>query len=631
MARWPRSGWMSARRSELLRPFGARLSVGGDQQPAGRRVVWRRGRARRGLEALEERSASRIGACRSTTRSTARRWSRSANDASRSRSGASVPALRGFRSTRPSAAAAARAISVDTPSSSAATCDSPYASPRRSTRCSPMGSRLSSRSAPHPVLGSVDRRMRRRAQRGTAAAGVAAPRPARTRKPAARRAPACTPRCGSPDWQGVQRWRRRRLSTCLQYPWQHERYWLRAAPCGVGVTRRAPVSSESLGRRLPIAGSSVFEMRWPLAGARVARRSPRRRSADHAGHGDARVSARGSRRRTGNRGHRSHRLHRSSGIGARRSRRRRPRRGRWWHRSRSTPRSPCRCIVRSTAPTHPGGRRSPERAHVASGPLRGTISRRCRRRSLRTDSMDALYEAFAERGVEFGPTFRTIASMDIAGDRALAWLQTPSDLAAPAAAAVHPTLLDGALQVCVAAAGGGMPAELLLPVAVERFRVFRPAHSRVHVNARCEQVSAGSRRADIVFRDAAGALVAELSGVRFVPAHSASLAALAGDHWLHEIVWESIAAAPAPAPTCAEGAWLLLCDRAGTGEALARALTGLGQVCRGVARARSRRRLTSSRHGSPTFAGARGGPCVACVHLSTLDDAPRSDAASTGF
>ena len=168
-----------------------------------------------------------------------------------------------------------------------------------------------------------------------------------------------------------------------------------------------------------------------------------------------------------------------------------------------------------------------------------------------------------------------------------------------------------------------MPAELLLPVAAERFRVFRPAHSRLHVNARCERVSAGSRRADIVFRDAAGALVAELSGVRFVPAHSASLTALASDHWLHEIVWESVAAAPAPAAPRTEGAWLLLCDRAGTGEALARALTGMGELCRSI---------SAHDHADPdqfaawlTDASWRDGrPLRGVVHLSTVDDAPRS-------
>ena len=194
----------------------------------------------------------------------------------------------GSPSIRPSAAACCRADQVDA-GSLPTTCDSLCASPPRSMRCSPMGSRLSSRSA--PILSSAARSRnappiatRRRCNwRRSGAAGQSV-------RVCCCRAPACTPRCVCPTGR-ASTVVLLTLSTSLSIRGS-------TSVTGCGNALRAPVSqvapglSESLGRRLPIAGSSVFEMRWPARRARVARRSSRRRPADHAGHGDARVSAR---------------------------------------------------------------------------------------------------------------------------------------------------------------------------------------------------------------------------------------------------------------------------------------------------------------------------------------------------
>jgi len=66
-------------------------------------------------------------------------------------------------------------------------------------------------------------------------------------------------------------------------------------------------------------------------------------------------------------------------------------------------------------------------------------------------------------------------------------------------------VLDGALQACVAAMGGGLPNEALLPLAVESFRVLGPVPPRVCAELSVERASgaSGSLLARIELRDLA--------------------------------------------------------------------------------------------------------------------------------
>jgi hypothetical protein len=95
--------------------------------------------------------------------------------------------------------------------------------------------------------------------------------------------------------------------------------------------------------------------------------------------------------------------------------------------------------------------------------------------------INALYDAFAALGVEFGAAFRTVEAWVPRSGGVRAWLRRPAgDVASDA---VHPALLDGALQACVAAAGGGLPQQLLLPLGVECLRVLRPVPERLRLEA----------------------------------------------------------------------------------------------------------------------------------------------------
>jgi acyl transferase domain-containing protein/NADPH:quinone reductase-like Zn-dependent oxidoreductase/acyl carrier protein len=200
---------------------------------------------------------------------------------------------------------------------------------------------------------------------------------------------------------------------------------------------------------------------------------------------------------------------------------------------------------------------------------------------------DVLYDAFTASGVSFGPTFRTITRWRSAGRSAEAWLRLS---APPTGDGVHPTLLDGTLQLCVlaasAAAGRELPTTVLLPLAVESYTVHRPAPARVRAVAQvAPQAHAGaSIEASVRVFDEDGALVATLDGARFAPADAAALAALAaGDDSLYEVRWQPVLGeSESRTPIDATGAWLVLAADDATGRALVASLTAAGGRCRQI-------------------------------------------------
>ena len=104
------------------------------------------------------------------------------------------------------------------------------------------------------------------------------------------------------------------------------------------------------------------------------------------------------------------------------------------------------------------------------------------------DDADALYRSFADLGVRFGPSFRTLERWRVGRDAAEGWLTGAApDTASRRADGVSPTLLDGALQLCVLAAttaDGVTPGAVLLPLAVEAYSVLGSSPDRVRAEVR---------------------------------------------------------------------------------------------------------------------------------------------------
>ena len=196
------------------------------------------------------------------------------------------------------------------------------------------------------------------------------------------------------------------------------------------------------------------------------------------------------------------------------------------------------------------------------------------------EDVEALYQRFAQIGAQFGPSFQTLTRWRVGDNAGEGWLT----LAASNVGVIdglHPTLIDGAFQLCVLAAtadGDPASATALLPLAVDSFESYldvgeSPSIVRAVVGVD-RHVPGGSVTASVRMFDANGAPLAALDGVRFVPADSTALAALGHTTAdLYDIRWHSLPALEPPADD--GGAWVVLADDE-WGTAIGRQLAARG-------------------------------------------------------
>ncbi len=173
---------------------------------------------------------------------------------------------------------------------------------------------------------------------------------------------------------------------------------------------------------------------------------------------------------------------------------------------------------------------------------------------------ERIYPQLAERGLLYGPGFRPIQRLSLGAREVVAeLLANPNGWQAPGA--IHPGLLDGALQA-VGALLARHQAGTFVPFAVQRIRLWGapldPATPLICVGRPGPQMSAGLVQADAVIAEAdSGRVVLEFEGIAlrdFTPAKpQPSGAHLAG--WLQQQTWQPEALA---APAALTGQRLLL-------------------------------------------------------------------------
>ncbi|KGR94823.1 type I polyketide synthase [Burkholderia sp. ABCPW 111] len=135
-------------------------------------------------------------------------------------------------------------------------------------------------------------------------------------------------------------------------------------------------------------------------------------------------------------------------------------------------------------------------------------------------SADALYDGAAALGLAYGPAFRWVRALRIAGDAALADVAAPQacgDAAELAAYLLHPALTDSGFHPLFAllAHGGGADAHAAyVPVQLGRIDFLR-GDVVARVLARIERRNPHSIVASFEFLDAGGAIVARLAACRF--------------------------------------------------------------------------------------------------------------------
>ena len=205
------------------------------------------------------------------------------------------------------------------------------------------------------------------------------------------------------------------------------------------------------------------------------------------------------------------------------------------------------------------------------------------------------YLKLAERGVQYGPFFQSIAQLWRHDADMLGEVSIPAEQYAKADAyQLHPALLDACLQVQAAAiaietAGGGRDG-IYFPTHIDEIRLQGRPGPHLWSHARLQEPKGDSIRphadvfrGDVQLIDDAGYTVAEILGLRFDYLGSETQPVVRENpqnlnDWLYELQWQPLEnVAPHDQSKATPGSWLIFADRGGVGEALARRLEAHGQ------------------------------------------------------
>jgi acyl transferase domain-containing protein/acyl carrier protein len=188
-----------------------------------------------------------------------------------------------------------------------------------------------------------------------------------------------------------------------------------------------------------------------------------------------------------------------------------------------------------------------------------------------------IYRRMESTGLRFGPAFRGMVSVWRGPAQSLARLRLPEELERETADyTLHPVLLDACLQAVIAALPE-VSGDLLLPVAVDEFRLLRSGMSEAWAHVVLHSTGPERIVADISIMDAAGKTVALLRGFQ---AKRIAPASITGGELKKvtacQIVWR-----PELLPECTETSrdsrrWLLVEGTAGNSAELAARLADAG-------------------------------------------------------
>ncbi len=193
------------------------------------------------------------------------------------------------------------------------------------------------------------------------------------------------------------------------------------------------------------------------------------------------------------------------------------------------------------------------------------------------------YRVMDQSKLQYGPAFQGVAQTWRREGEALGKLRlTPAAAGAARGYTIHPALLDAGLQVMASAlpqaAGDAQAGETWVPVGVGQFSLAGGdgrAAVWSHAVFRAGQEGAGATlTGDVTLLDDGGQVVGQIQGLRLQrlgPAKSANL-----DDWFFRIAWEPEALAAGQPTLPATGAWIILDDGAGLGQALCARLAAAG-------------------------------------------------------
>ena len=203
------------------------------------------------------------------------------------------------------------------------------------------------------------------------------------------------------------------------------------------------------------------------------------------------------------------------------------------------------------------------------------------------------YYVFAQRrGLEYGPMFRGIASVQLGDGEVLTRVTLPADLSLPDTGQ-HPALLDACLHIypLLAPDFSSIDAETArtpswLPVSLGHFsmRVTPCRDVWVHAARRASDSTHQHFSIDLTIFDDSGAVVASLQDLtlKLLPENALIRPPKSGvADWLYRIDWKLVEDKYSAQETATPRVtWLILADTQGVAEVLARQLENRGDTCR---------------------------------------------------
>lgn len=373
----------------------------------------------------------------------------------------------------------------------------------------------------------------------------------------------------NPDWEAAQGGPADVIDLPA-YPWQRQRYWIETGPRKATIDSVSSNANHVLGARISSPAGDIFQSVWPnaapawladhIVGGRIVMPGAAmldalmRAGRDALGHDGVKLS--------------DFVIHHPLVIDE----------GTTWQVTRTQPVDGSCEVTLHERMQGASDSRQAWRLIASATVSEGVIAAQAVA-AVDTPSVGLDYDAFAQLGVAFGDAFKTVVSLSAGPHRAVAVLKP---VASATHDAVHPTLIDGAWQACVSAAEAGKsPSELRLPVGVDAYSIIQPVSGPMHAHVSWQKDTSGTLTANIVFLSDAGEPVAIMQGVRFAPASSQALASLgASPDDLYETAWE--AAPPSSGRTRGSGAWVVLVDEWGVGDALCQALIANGHHVRAL-------------------------------------------------
>ncbi|TDE26410.1 SDR family NAD(P)-dependent oxidoreductase, partial [Actinomadura sp. 6K520] len=174
------------------------------------------------------------------------------------------------------------------------------------------------------------------------------------------------------------------------------------------------------------------------------------------------------------------------------------------------------------------------------------------------EAADAVYERFRAAGVEHGPAFRGLRELWRDGDTAFGLVECETATNGAGSWILDPRILDSCLHVGAAFAADD--DALWLPAAVDRVRVRGALPARALCRMRLREArDSGDRVLDLAVFSEAGAVLADLAGLRLRRVPAAALADLSGARPRpYAIEWRPFTGRPeVGGTTSASGPWLV--------------------------------------------------------------------------